>query len=50
MTEGQGDPPERPMHSRYSSLSIRGSAPIAVGALLYYRNGTFGNLPVVRVD
>ena len=33
------------------TLDIRGSAPIAVGALLYSRvTGVFGNLPVVRVD
>ena len=50
MTEGREDPPARPLHSYRSTLRIRGSAPIAVGALLYYRNGTFGNLPVVRVD
>ena len=50
MTEGKDDPPQRPMLSYRSTLHIRGSAPIAVGALLYYSNGTFGNLPVVRVD
>lgn len=50
MTEGKDDPPERPTHSSRSTLRIQGSAPIAVGALLYYPNGVFGNLPVVRVD
>ena len=50
MTEGQDDPMERPLGVDRSSLRIRGSAPIGVGALLYYPNGVFGNLPVERVD
>ena len=51
MTEGQDDPPERPTRLHRSTLRIRGSAPIAVGALQYFPStGVFGNLPVVRVD
>ena len=52
MTESKETPPERPLPwtSTSSTLRIRGSAPIAVGALLYYHStGAFGNLPVVRV-
>ena len=49
MTEGKEDPPERPTRSYRSTLHIRGSTPIAVGALLYYPNGLFANLPVMRV-
>ncbi len=49
MTEGKDDPPERPERSSRSTLHIRGGAPIAVAALLYYPDGVFANLPVVRV-
>ena len=49
MIEGKDDLPERPPRAYQSSLCIQGSAPIAVAALLYYPNGVFGNLPVVRV-
>jgi len=51
MTEGKDDPLELPLPPYQSTLHIRGSAPIAVGALLYnHGTGVFGNLPVVRVD
>ena len=50
MTEGKDDSLEFPPPPNDSTLHIRGSAAIAVAALLYYRNGTFGNLPVVRVE
>ena len=50
MTKGKDDPPERATELYRSTLHIRGSAPIAVGALLYYPNGVFGTLPVVSVD
>lgn len=52
MSEGQDKPLEVPWSwtSSRITLHIRGSAPIAVGALLYYRNGLFGNLPVLRMD
>ena len=52
MSEGKGEPLEFPLSwaPKRSTLHIRGSAPIAVGALLFYRNGTFGNLPVVTVE
>ena len=52
MSEGKDNPLEFPLSwaPKRSILHIRGSAPIAVGALLYYRpGGVFGNLPVVRV-
>ena len=53
MTEDPDNPLELPLSwtSSRITLSIRGSAPIAVGALLYNRGtGAYGNLPVVRVD
>ncbi len=51
MTEGKDDPLEVPPPPNGSTLHIRGSAPIAVAALLYnHGTGAYGNLPVVRVD